>query len=140
MKKNYSWLFIALSILTAQGCAVSGLSPFFPASLVGTWTPEDPYPAPSRLTFSSDGSYQFDTDGNGTTDIEGPYAILFNRQVKFQYMAGNVSAECTEPAIYQFKKTSRGLKFYLLGDQCPMRVELLKKIWVRAERQTKYRS
>lgn len=133
MKSFSRRLMVTVSavILLTAGCSLNDLLQMQSPSLVGTWRPQNNALNTVRMTFLRDGSYEFDIDGDGAIDVGGRYDILFNRQVKLQDDEGTITQDCIEPAVYKFRMTSRGLRFYLLGDQCAARVNLLKDTWDR---------
>jgi len=102
-------------------------------SVVGTWKLKNNAGGSAKLTFLSGGDYEFDIDGDGAIDVGGRYEVLFNKQIKLQDEEGEISADCREPGIYKYKINNRGLKFYLLGDQCFARSDLFRETWVRVK-------
>ena len=126
------WLMVGVWILCLSlfGCA-SLTEMLSMSSLTGSWKLKKDGPGLTKITFFNDGSYEFDADGDGTIDVGGRYNILFNNQLKIQNEDGTITSDCTEAGIYKYKVSGRGLKFYLMGDQCAVRSELFRQTWVK---------
>ena len=127
-----SWILFSILFLAGCGTINDFLQTSPSASLIGTWRPQNSSGAPAKLSFLRDGTYEFDVNGDGLVDVGGRYDILFNKQVKLQDEDGEITPDCIEPAVYKFRIGAKGLKFYLLGDQCWARAVLFRQTWVKA--------
>ena len=131
---KHRWMiFVFILGLFLVGCTLDEVIQVQYGSLVGTWKLKKSSAGLSKLTFLRDGVYEFDIDGDGAIDVGGRYEVLFNNQLKLQDEEGEIAPECTEPGIYKYRINSRGLKFYLLGDQCFARSNLFHETWVRVQ-------
>jgi hypothetical protein len=122
---------VGLFVLVASGCATMNY-PGTNGNIIGAWKFKDPANGPQTLTFTREGTFELDTDGNNVRNIWGSYR-LSRDWVILNDVGGESTFDCGQEGAYLYKvaKNDRDLKFTLMADQCPPRTQALSAEWTR---------
>lgn len=131
-------LLLGMGLLFA-GCeaverAQGHYSPFIffnPNPFVGKWISQDAEQGMATLNFRRDRVYELDVEGDGVPDVWGRYQIIFEKEIVFKAEGGNISHDCYQSGIYNYRFSWSRVRYYLIGDQCTSRKQLLSAPWKR---------
>jgi hypothetical protein len=116
-------ILAGVSLVLISACATAPHSG--PAALAGTWTNS----LGTIWTLKADGSFDVDTNHDGTRDIWGTYTVSGDT-VTIQGTGGKTPKDCKGPGVYKFSRPNENtLTFTLVSDACKERKKNVLLAW-----------
>ena len=131
MKKIFG---IILLVFVFAGCEATDMLMGWHNPFVGKWTLKDSSQEKQVMTFRKDYIFELDREGDGTKDVWGTYALFFDQRLTIDNEGGDIENDCHQPGSYYYKFSGKGLKIFMIGDECSSRRESLGSAWQKIPR------